>query len=249
MIISFKYNNNNYTADLNSPIDISMPISSDSAVAWSRPPVNITPVIERDWIGDVNQGSAINFNNILFNPHAHGTHTECVGHISPSKESINKELLKFFFISQLITIMPKRKSQDCVITRSLLKEKITQTHNIDALIIRTLPNTKDKLSVNYSKKNPPYLLESATKYITELNIKHLLIDLPSVDREHDEGQLKSHKSFWGYPNNIRHGTTITELIYVPNDILDGHYLLNLQFAPFENDAAPSRPVLFKLAKK
>ena len=42
--------------------------------------------------------------------------------------------------------------------------------------------------------------------------------------------------------------TITEFIYVTNEIFDGDYLLNLQFAPFENDAAPSRPVLIRIIK-
>ena len=39
---------------------------------------------------------------------------------------------------------------------------------------------------------------------------------------------------------------ITELIFVPNNVFDGRYLLNLQFAPLENDASPSRPVLFEI---
>jgi hypothetical protein len=40
--------------------------------------------------------------------------------------------------------------------------------------------------------------------------------------------------------------TITELIYVPAEVNDGLYLLNLQVAPFVADAAPSRPVLYPL---
>ena len=40
--------------------------------------------------------------------------------------------------------------------------------------------------------------------------------------------------------------TITEMIYVPNEISDGLYVLNLQIAPFENDASPSKPVLYKV---
>jgi len=34
-------------------------------------------------------------------------------------------------------------------------------------------------------------------------------------------------------------------VYVPNSIEDGIYLLNLQIASFENDASPSKPVLYK----
>jgi hypothetical protein len=36
------------------------------------------------------------------------------------------------------------------------------------------------------------------------------------------------------------------MIYVPDEISDGEYLLNLQIAPFVSDASPSRPVLFKI---
>ena len=36
------------------------------------------------------------------------------------------------------------------------------------------------------------------------------------------------------------------MIYVPNDIDDGMYLLNLQIASFENDASPSKPVLYRV---
>ena len=109
-----------------------------------------------------------------------------------------------------------------------------------------MPNKIKKTCHNYSNSNPPYLLKEAAKYISEINIKHLLIDLPSIDREEDGGKLSAHKLFWGFPDNIRCGCTITELIYAGADVIDGYYLLNLQFVPFENDASPSRPVLFQL---
>lgn len=75
---------------------------------------------------------------------------------------------------------------------------------------------------------------------------HLLIDLPSVDKEHDGGKLTAHKTFWNYPKAPRKEATITEMIFVPNAVKDGLYLLNLQVAPFENDASPSRPVIYPL---
>ncbi len=68
--------------------------------------------------------------------------------------------------------------------------------------------------------------------------------MPSVDREEDGGALEAHKAFWGVPEYPRPDATITELIYVPNTVVDGKYLLNLQMAAFENDACPSRPLLF-----
>ena len=83
-------------------------------------------------------------------------------------------------------------------------------------------------------------------------IKHLLIDLPSVDKEHDEGKLVSHKAFWNVTNvnelndDARKDATITELIFVPNEIKDGKYILNLMIASFKNDATPSKPIIYKI---
>jgi hypothetical protein len=75
---------------------------------------------------------------------------------------------------------------------------------------------------------------------------HLLLDLPSVDREEDGGRLAAHKAFWGLPEDPRPRATITELIYAPPEVADGTYLLNIQLAAFENDASPSRPILFPM---
>jgi len=70
--------------------------------------------------------------------------------------------------------------------------------------------------------------------------------LPSVDKEKDNGALAAHKGFWNFNGELRNEATITEFIFVDNAIEDGSYFLNLQVAPFENDASPSRPVLYKI---
>ncbi|MEM6800833.1 MAG: cyclase family protein, partial [Bacteroidota bacterium] len=119
------------------------------------------------------------------------------------------------------------------------------------LIIRTLPNTLDKLSKDYSGSNPPYLHFEAMDFLLEQGVEHLLIDLPSVDREQDEGVLAAHNIFWGLnkPKEIqdrRKNCTITEMVYVDNEIEDGFYLLNLQIAPFPLDASPSKPMIYQL---
>ena len=102
--------------------------------------------------------------------------------------------------------------------------------------------------MQYSNTNPTYLSEKAAIYLKEKGIKHLLIDLPSVDKEKDDGQLLSHNAFWNTSGKLRMDATITEFIYVPNSVEDGEYLLNLMIAPFENDATPSKPILYKIIK-
>jgi len=244
-----KHNQNTYTFNFNASIDISIDIITEGVRAFGIPKLKIQPVEQAGWIGDVSKGSAVNFNDISFNPHAHTTHTECVGHISSKKESLNTELTDFFFISKLITVVPKKqKNKDCIITKKMISNLFVNNDKVDALIIRTLPNDKKKTYTNYANTNPPYFLKEAIDYIVNQGVSHLLVDLPSLDKEKDGGRLIAHKSFWRFPENIRHGSTITELIYVLPMVEDGLYLLNLQFVPFENDASPSRPLLFKLHK-
>ena len=245
MNITLSHKGKTYKTDLSKPIDISIPLvaSKKNVSAWYVAPPVIEPVRMGDWIGDVKQGSSVNFKNIFFNPHGHGTHTECVGHISKEDHSINQCLKNFFFIAQLITVKPKKKGQDRIITQ----EQISKLDpSAEAIIIRTLPNSNSKTKMQWSNTNPPYLHHAAAEFIRKKGIKHLLIDLPSVDKEKDNGKLLAHKAFWNYPKQTCLDATITEMIYVPNNIKDGLYLLNLQIASFENDASPSKPVLFNL---
>jgi len=247
MIAKLKHNGNNIKVDLNKPIDISIPLRNGkkNPTAWYVEDVKIDAVKMGDWIGEVKLGASVNFFNIFFNPHGHGTHTECVGHITKEKQSVNQVIKKFFFFAELISVKPTYIKKDRVITKKSLSELLTNK-DPEAVIIRTIPNNKDKLTKKYSNTNPPYLEESSAKFLNDKKIKHLLIDLPSIDKEKDDGKLLAHHAFWGFPNKTRLDSSITEFIYVPNNIKDGSYLLNLSFAPFENDASPSRPTLYKI---
>ena len=98
---------------------------------------------------------------------------------------------------------------------SLLKHKLNLIeNNIEAIVIRTLPNSEVKKTMAYSNTNPPYLQKEAAQLLKDLGVKHLLIDLPSVDKEQDNGVLAAHHAFWDYPQNTRMDCSITELIYV-----------------------------------
>jgi kynurenine formamidase len=246
MIANITHKEKTFKVDLTQPIDISLPLKdgNDNPNAWYVPDVKMEAVVMGDWVGEVKKGGSVNFFNIFFNPHGHGTHTECVGHISKEKESINECVKTYFFTTQLISIEPTQQEGDLIITRAQIEQVIEP--QTESIIIRTLPNGKDKKNKAYSNTNPPYLEKEAADLLRELDIKHLLIDLPSVDKEQDGGALAAHHAFWNYPNNTRIDCSITELIYVPSSITDGHYLLNLSFAPFHNDASPSRPTLYAL---
>lgn len=254
MKAQIQHNGQIFTVDFSKPIDISIPLSSTDAnpIAWYIDKPIIEPVVVGDWIGKVSEGkSSTNFNNIFFNPHGHGTHTECLGHITRDFYSINQNLKTFFFLAELVTLRPYAQDDDHVITKIQIQAAL-DGKSPEALIIRTLPNDNTKSSRKYSHTNPPYLQESAAEFMRKSGIKHLLVDLPSVDKEQDEGKLLAHKAFWNVTdvNNLnadaRLDATITELIFVPDTIADGSYVLNLQIASFENDASPSKPVLYKI---
>jgi kynurenine formamidase len=243
------YNGNEYTIQLNQPVDISLSLSPETGhvLAWYLSPLTIEPVRMGDWVGEVKQGAAVNFRNIFFNPHGHGTHTETVGHITAGDVSVNKHFREFFCFATLITVTPQQQGEDLVISLESLQSLLPQV--TEAVILRTLPNGTDKCRKNYSNTNPPYLEASAAEWLRDRGVRHLLIDLPSVDKEQDGGALAAHHAFWNYPQHPRYEATITELVYVPDEIKDGVYFMNLQTAPFENDASPSRPLLFHLINK
>lgn len=245
MIATIEHKGKTFKVNLSKPIDLSLPLKEgmDNPRAWYVPPVQMKPVVMGDWIGEVKQGGSVNFFNIAFNPHGHGTHTECVGHISKNKHSVNECIKEFFFTAELKSISPSVLENDQVIT---LKDLQQDWKDTEALIIRTLPNSTKKRKRQYSNTNPPYLQKEAAEFLRQKGVQHLLIDLPSVDKEVDGGVLAAHHAFWDYPENTRLACSITELIYVPRAVKDGSYLLNLCFAPFDNDASPSRPTLYKI---
>ena len=233
--------------NFNVPIDISIPItfSNKNLKAWGIDVPTKKPVQIGSWIGSVKKGAAVNFNNIYFNPHAHVTHTEGVGHITKLEKSINAQQKSFFFYARLISVYPEKKGQDLIISKELISQKTNMEPPFNTLIIRTFPNHVEKKNKDYTNQNPPYLTENCAIYLKDLGIKNLLIDLPSIDKEKDEGRLTNHKIFFDSKKSGNENT-ITELVYIPNEVVDGDYFLNLQFAPIENDASPSRPVLFKI---
>lgn len=202
-----------------------------------------------NFVGDTTQGSSVNVKTVKFTPHGNGTHTECVGHISKQPFSVNKSLLNFHHFAQLVSVYPQRQENgDRIILKSQLEGELIE--NISALVIRTMPNDDLKLKTNYSDTNPPFLHHELVTHLVQHGISHLLIDLPSVDKEKDGGQLLAHKAFWQYDENnlskVRTEATITEFVYIKTAIKDGLYLLNLQMASFELDASPSKPVLYQL---
>lgn len=241
-----------YCINWSKPISIAIPLidNNNQVNCFGAPPVSFNPVVAGDFVGSTKSGSPVNFYNIQLNPHGNGTHTECVGHISKEDYYIKDTLVKYHFVSLLISLTPVNENNgDEIITRHLLEESLNIMPVLpECLIIRTLPNDQSKMSKNYNGSNPPYLTSNAINWLKSQGINHLLIDLPSVDKEHDGGALAAHKAFWNYPDSPRLNDTITELVFIHNNIKDGLYLLNLQILNIALDASPSHPILYALEK-
>lgn len=251
MIAEITHHGRAFRVDLSKPIDLSHALHDGAGQlrAWWVDPVRMEPVRNGDITYAVKSGSPVNFRNVFFNPHGHATHTESVGHIAPEVFPVGEQLKRYFFTAQLISVRPEERrapdaKTDQVITLEQLRSAVNERPP-EALILRTLPQV-DNTSRDWSGSNPTYLQSTACAWLRSIGVKHLLLDLPSVDREEDGGVLAAHHAFWDFPNTVDHERTITELLNIPSGVRDGDYLLELQVAHFMNDAAPSRPILYAL---
>lgn len=258
---------NVFEIDEAKPLDISIPLkfNGDQPNAYGVDLASSKPVRAGELVGDTRQGGSVNFEQYTFIPHCNGTHTECVGHITDKRISVRDCLKDVFVPATLISVKPEKgnktndtypiglNAEDEFISSESIRNSKSKIKNGNALVVRTLPNDDSKLRRSYGEYIPPFFSNEAMDLIVELGVKHLLVDLPSIDRIFDDGKLSNHRKFWCVEKdkfetnkNTRINSTITELIYVPNEIKDGNYMLNLQIAAFESDTSPSRPVLFEI---
>lgn len=277
MIISLELENRIYKIDTEKPLDISIPLKFNGAQpnAYGVDQATSKPCEAGEIVGDTRRGGSVNFEQYIFIPHCNGTHTECVGHITHERISVRECLDDVFIPAVLISVEPEKAGEskdsyfasmvgDRLITQKSIEEafenlkfQMSDFESVEiprAIIFRSLPNNESKLSREYLDEIPPFFSTEAMKLLYGLGVNHLLVDLPSIDRIFDEGALANHRIFWNVEQgsfdlseNTLRQNTITELIFVPNSVKDGAYLLNLQIAPFEADVSPSRPILFELS--
>jgi kynurenine formamidase len=262
-ILSLEVGGRIHRADASAAYDISIPLRFNAAQlqAFGAPAAQAEVYGSGAFVGDVNQGGSCNCQRYHLTPHCNGTHTESVGHITGDAVAVNDLARAGLLLAQLTTVDPiatdnPDHATNRVISQTCLHKLISAERlaGASALIVRTLPNTSGKLTRNYDVgSSPAYFDPAALSWLAELGIEHLLVDVPSVDRMDDGGHLLAHRAFWGLPAGStaaaqvqRPQATITELIFAPDLVADGHYLLSLQLAPFVADATPSRPLLYAL---
>ena len=268
MIIQVSHNNQNYRVDTKRSIDISIPYNFNGVQPnfYDVNPGKSTPLKFGETSYSVSDGAGCNIPEISMNIHCTGTHTEYVGHLLKDPGDIGIVLKDIIIPAVLITVDPKLfndtnefyhcsvKDNELVISAESICSKFEnwQENKPQALIIRTTPNTEDKQYHQFTITPPPFFTNDALELISRLRIDHLVVDLPSIDRMADNGILGNHRIFWGDGNNPKGEVnpnsvnTITELVYIEDEVIDGFYFLNIQLPHFQCDAAPSRPILMKI---
>lgn len=272
MTLTFNADGTRYSFDSSNPIDISIPLdfSGEGPHAFHLPRAEAQAVEVGTFVGDTRRGGGCNCETVVLNPHGNGTHTECIGHVSDARLAVSEFVREPFLPALLVTVetvsakedpeeqLPGVEPEDRLIVAGRLEAAIAAVapppEFFRALIVRTLPNSAAKRSMEYSGANPPYISQGAMRSIRALGIEHLLIDLPSADRESDGGALAAHRIFWDLEPGTHavpsptSGRTITEMVYVEDSIPDGLYVLSLQIPNFLLDAAPSRPLIFPVLR-
>lgn len=272
MKISAEIGDRRYTVDLQAarpiaiPLDFSGPQPNHFGVSRAAQ----SAVEAGEFVGDTRRGGSCNVARLSLIPHCNGTHTESVGHIVDERLPVGSLAATALFPAILVTVpvveargtdesyRPEPDHHDWLMTRRDLATAVEPLRPFpaEALVIRTRPNREEKKTLAWGDdRQPAFLTMEAMRWIVDQGFDHLLLDMPSVDKMYDEGLLTNHHIFWNVPEGTHQQTpttaghrTITEMVFVEDEIADGRYLLNLQFAAFQSDAAPSRPILFPLTE-
>jgi arylformamidase len=266
------------TVDLSSPISLALELdfaateggpSRPEPRHFGAPAATSRPYAVPGFSGSVRTGASCNCDVITVIPHCNGTHTECAGHLTSEPLDAYRLVPAGLTEALLLTVAPVSAADerqesteptphagDRLITRGALERAWARyadpanaislgtgsSRGPQALVIRTRPQASPSTA---------YLSREAALLLVEREIAHLIIDLPSIDREHDEGRLTAHRTFFGLPPGsrdlaqaTRRHATVTELADIPDELQDGPYLLAIHVPAWRGDAVPSRPLLY-----
>lgn len=271
--LEFTTHGRRWQADLSAPIDLAITLQfpGPQPLFFAGEPARGAPLGMAGFTGTVASGASCNCGLYTVAPHCHGTHTECVGHVTDDATMLAELTPAPPALAVLVSVRPEplgsamaiapaaaHAPTDPVITRGMLAGAASRwvRDPWTALAVRTLPNEPGKRHRHYEGSCPaPYFTTDAMHWVVERGVTSLVVDLPSLDRADDGGLLAAHRVFWGLPAGAldarlarRGRALVTELAYVPDHVPDGLYLLDLQVPAFAADAAPSRPVLYPVTE-
>lgn len=270
MKLTMTVQDNQFLVDLSNPVCLAIPVqfNGEQPNHFGVPTAKERPIEEDGFIGDTTQGGSCNVSEITFIPHCNGTHTESIGHIVDEKVGIAGALVNGLMPAVVVSVEPQLTTEtdeayrpvpvatDRFITKTSLQTDLDKyaDEQLQAVIIRTLSHQNEKPTARYGDNiDPPFLSIDAIDYLTGRGVSHLVVDIPSVDKMYDDGLLTVHHRFWQVQETTHSlnpdsaiQKTITEMVYIPDSVSDGFYLLDLQVPAFVSDAAPSKPLLYTL---
>src|SRR5262249_32950142 len=150
-------------------------------------PARAEPMSAGNFVGDTRRGGSCNVSIITMNPHCNGTHTESVGHIVNENVPIQEALPGRPIPACLVTVSPVPASgsgenyrpalehADPLITAAALGATLGGVGDawLQGLIIRTLPNGRDKKHRHYGADGfPPFLSIEAIELIAGRGVRH-----------------------------------------------------------------------------
>lgn len=233
--------------------------------AFGLPAASEAPFTAGGFIGDTRQGGSVNCFTLTLTPHGNGTHTESVWHIVDDPVPV-AEVTPLGLIPAVVLTVEARaladvgeaysgtsQPDDHVISAAALRaamDRAAVPAPFTVAVVVRVPGARPR-DGKWSGLNPAYLTEEAAQLFRAWGTEHLLLEVPSADREDDGGKTVAHHLFWGLPPGHERPRraprfTITEMVNVPDAVPDGPCLLALHVPPIVTDAVPSRPVLFTL---
>ncbi|HEX4023183.1 MAG TPA: cyclase family protein [Steroidobacteraceae bacterium] len=185
------------------------------------------PLVVDGFSGSVAHGAGCNCSVLTLTPHANGTHTEGVGHLTAAPVDAYRVIPQRLLVAVLMTVAPQLAGEslestlplpaadDRLVTRAALTQAwpapLSERLAPRAAVIRTLPNDAAKFADTAGGAGPdpgaaaaasvraPFLSQQAAAELVARGIGHLVLDLPSADRAEDGGELTAHRLFFGLP--------------------------------------------------
>ncbi len=213
MRISLQLDLRQYDVDLDLGRSIAIPLrfDDDQPNLFDVPLASAQEVAIGEFVGSTKRGGDCNVMKWSIIPHCHGTHTESVSHIINDEVPVSDCAGGGLGVAILVTVKPIAlgnavgeayacgKPEDLVISVDHVRAAMAAiaSSGAVAIVIRTEPNNLEKQTAKYAREPiPPYFTSEAMGMIADSGIRHLLVDVPSIDRIFDGGVLANHHRFW-----------------------------------------------------
>lgn len=211
-----------------------------------------TVEFEGQFIGDVKRGGSCNVDILSYVPHGI-THLETSAHVlspdsnPPTVKDIPPDRLSGVVYLVDLTALPEETK---TIPWQAVQKKLAQ----NKLPVRMLAlKTRSSLlpqDYDFSGKDFLALSEDAAKGIHDYGIQCLLLDLPSIDPEHDEGKLLAHRAWFGLPRTginaeDKEKRALVELAWF-GDLEEGYYYAAITPPSFQANAVTTGIVFNRL---